>query len=224
MRQSNLKEALGSVETDWPLREGETLDATTKTARLSVLRKVLERGRPISVVDDFRQEFEAYYKAPLTSSSHLRQLSPILKEIVIQEHGQFFKDRFFSIIFDGASFDGDVVVIILRSVTADWEVVQKIVNVRHADSTVNNEELNGIIMDTLCTQLKLKPSNLFAVTNDCVSVNLKAVSFLSLWARSMIPMRCFSHILNRTGKLLGSLLSVNQLRLLLRGLSANFVR
>lgn len=198
LRQSNLQEALGSLQTEWPLNEGVTLDPATKAARLAILRKILEKGRPITIADDFRPEFEAYHKAPMTSSTHLRQLVPVLKELVFLEHQQLFKESFYSLIFDGASFDGDVVVIILRAVK-DWNIIQKVVNVRHADSTVNNEELNGIIIDTLCTQLKLKPANLFAVTNDCVSVNLKAVSFLSLWSRSMIPMRCFSHILNRTG-------------------------
>lgn len=50
-----------------------------------------------------------------------------------------------SVIFDGASEDGDLVAILFRYVK-DWKLHQKLIELKHADCTVDNKQLNAIIM------------------------------------------------------------------------------
>lgn len=64
-----------------------------------------------------------------------------------------------SVIFDGASEDGDLVAILFRYVK-DWTLHQKLIELKHADCTVDNKQLNAIIMKSF-TNLGVPSFSLF---------------------------------------------------------------
>lgn len=98
----------------WPVNQGVTLPESTKVARLHCLRKTFERGYPITHIDHYREEEEKFYGEPMTSSSNMTALTPILKEILNQEFRELFAGRNISVIFDGCSWQGDLVCVIFR--------------------------------------------------------------------------------------------------------------
>jgi hypothetical protein len=99
------------------MNQGEGLPESTKVARLHCLRKTFQRGYPISHIDDFREEEEKFYGEPMTSSSNMLKLVPVLKEVLNQEFREMFSERDISIVFDGCSFEGDLVCVIFRYTT-----------------------------------------------------------------------------------------------------------
>lgn len=87
---------------------------------------------------------------------------------------------------------------ILRTVK-DWEIVQKLVELRHDNSTVDNKKLNGILQDAFYA-FGISPENLLGTSNDSAAVNILAMTFLGLWARRCNSIECFAHIFNRIGQ------------------------
>lgn len=138
----------------------------TKAARITVLRQFLSAGDPLSSIDTYRLEFEKFHSQPMVGSSHMAKLLPVLDKMVTQELREFYKGKKVFLIFDGATFDGDVLVLILRTVN-DWKIFQKIVQVRHADSTLNNKELNAFIIQTLCQDMALQAENFLGCLRLC---------------------------------------------------------
>lgn len=89
-----------------------------------------------------------------------------MAEIINIEFRELLVNTKISIIFDGASEDGDLVAILFRYVK-DWKLHQKLIELKHADCTVDNKQLNAIIMKTF-TNLGVPsfPNSLFIfVTN-----------------------------------------------------------
>jgi hypothetical protein len=72
---------------------------------------------------------------------------PILVELINKEFREILVNKKISIVFDGASVDGDLVAVIIRYMSG-WTLQQKLVNMRHADCTVDNKQLNSILMQT----------------------------------------------------------------------------
>ncbi len=147
----------------WPVDEGVTLSPELKAKRITLVRKNFDCGHPLSHIDSYRPELEKFYSMHIPHSSHLGKyyiiylfcfgffllcrLIPILAEIINIEFRDILVNTKISIIFDGASVDGDLVAILFRYMK-DWKLHQKLVQLKHAECTVDNNQLNGIIMQT----------------------------------------------------------------------------
>jgi hypothetical protein len=80
-----------------------------------------------------------------------------------------------------------------------WDIVQKLVELRHDDATVDNRKLNGILQSAFHS-FGISPENLLGTSNDSAAVNILAMTYLGLWARKCVPIECFAHIFNRGGQ------------------------
>ena len=79
-----------------------------------MVRAFLKSGTPLSRLEYFRELFEETGFS-ITSSSHMRQLIPF----ILEENSTISKElmgKDVSIIFDGATRDGEVLVLLLRFV------------------------------------------------------------------------------------------------------------
>jgi hypothetical protein len=86
-----------------------------------------------------------------------------LAEVLNNEFREILAGTKISIIFDGASEEGDLVAIIFRFIK-DWKIHQKLVQLKHACCTVDNKQLNSIIMkvfDSLGVFLSLQCTHSF---------------------------------------------------------------
>lgn len=193
----------------WPKGEGAYLDLATKKLRIEALAAVLEHGRPLSVLDEFRHLVERDgADGTLTDSSHMANLIPLFGEAM---DAKLAKMKFYSIgiIFDGLSSQGDWVSVLLRGVLVgeSMEVVQLLLDMPHTSSAYNHTALNQILLHAIGKlRHQLGPSEsgtdlIRFFIHDDAQVNKKSVRFLreGLYVNSM-DISCLCHVLERIGE------------------------
>ena len=98
-----------------------------------------------------------------------------------------------AIIFDGTTRDGEALVVLVRFVES-WTIKQRIVRLRLLKSSVNGDELAGIIIEVLHRKINIQENSLLAAMRDRASVN-------TLFCYpDMIDIGCISHFLNKVGE------------------------
>ena len=102
---------------------GDSLPDSTRVYRVKVVTAMLKAGIPLSKIDLFRDLLEEYAYA-LTSSTHLRQLTPFILQEELSRIKKEISNRSLSIIFDGTTHVCEAFVVLLRYITDDWEVKQ----------------------------------------------------------------------------------------------------
>ena len=103
-----------------------------------------------------------------------------------------------SIIFDGTTRLGEVLVLILHYVQ-DWEVKQRLVRVDFLQKSLNAEELARQIISALSVTLSVESNNLVAIMRDGASVNGAAMRILKIMYPKALDVRCVSHTLDLVG-------------------------
>jgi hypothetical protein len=113
---------------------------------ISIANKLgLTAGLNIYQFDDLRELFERGGYS-LTSSNHLRQLIPLLRERELERLRLLTSNRPYSFIFDGATHVGEFVIVIIRQIdtnTLDYE--QNVIALTHLDKSSNSSELASIL-------------------------------------------------------------------------------
>jgi hypothetical protein len=103
----------------WPKGEGVNLSPQTKALRIKALMTALEHRRPLAVLDEFRTFIDGDGSGgTLTSSSHLALLLPLVENYLDQEI-KAMRFHSLSVIFDGASDDGERVLVLVHGVYED---------------------------------------------------------------------------------------------------------
>lgn len=186
-----------------PAGEGATLSVEVLGHRLQVLRQVLQVGDPLSRIDYYREYFEKP-GLPLTSSSHMRQLIPLLRRQLQQELISAVGERVFSVIFDGTSYEGEIFAIICRYWDGGFQ--QKLVQLKHSDKPATAHLLCLILQQALTKRLGGDAMDrVVGFISDSASVNFAAVRQLKDQTSSdAIHLPCWSHILALIGKSLTS--------------------
>lgn len=98
--------------------------------------------------DELRELFERGGYS-LTSSSHLRQLIPLLRERELKRLSALTSNRLYSLIFDGATHVGELVIVIVRQIdtnTLNYE--QNVIALTHLDKSSNSSELASILNES----------------------------------------------------------------------------
>ena len=117
--------------------KGEMLSDNQRVFRVKVLETFLKAGVPLHKMDDFHELLEeGGYR--LTSAPYMRQLIPFVKK----EEEEKIKDEIsgtnVAVIFDGTTRLGEALAIVIRFVTADWEIKQR-----------DGASVNGAVMRTV---------------------------------------------------------------------------
>jgi hypothetical protein len=188
-----------------PIGEGEKLDPKVVVFRLKVLKRVLQAGDPVTRVDDYRDLFEEGGYA-LTTSSHMRQLIPLLHQRLLEQDAVILKDKLVTIIFDGTSYMGELLLVIVRYYH-DGQFHQRLIRLRHSDVPLNAVSLAFVLHEAL-TRLGLAGKNVIAFIKDAAEVNFAAVTALKdhpdYGMGRALSLFCYSHMFNRVGKKLQS--------------------
>jgi hypothetical protein len=184
-----------------PEGEGAKLDAQILAFRLRVLETVLKAGHSITAVDHYRELFESGGFA-LTDSSHMRQYVPLLRKHCLLKDQSFVKDKLVSLIFDGTSHFGELLLVIARC-WSGTSFEQRLIRLRHSDVPLDASILGSVLLRALNT-LQIDGASVVAFIKDGASVNLKAVEDLKAVADhhlgKALNVTCWSHIFNRVGK------------------------
>jgi hypothetical protein len=186
----------------WPKGEGANLLPKTKIFRLKVLMTALDHGRPLAVVDEYRNLLvNDGSSGTLTSAAHMAHLLPLVN-LYLDHEFKSLKLYSVGIIFDGASDDGERVVSIARGVVVgeSMRIVQRLLALVHMDRSYNSATLNGIINKGL-VQNGVEATNVAFFVHDDVSVNKKSSAELKASIYSNVfDISCFSHVDQRIGE------------------------
>ena len=180
-------------------RKGETLPEEQKVYRAKVVFAFMEAGIPLSKLDcPALRELLEDSRFRLTHSRHMMDLVPfVLQEECSRTRGEVV-GKFISVIFDGTTRLGEVLVVVLRYIQ-DWEVKQRLVRVDFLQKSMNAEELARQIISALSVTLSVECNNLIAVMRDGASVNAAAMRTVKIMYPEALDIRCISHTLDLIG-------------------------
>lgn len=178
--------------------KGETLSMAQHVYRFKVVRTFLKAGVAINKIDQFRQIFEEQGY----SLSHSSNLSSMI-DVINKEKEKVKKEiagRNVSVIFDGTTHVAEAVNIILRFVSDDWKIEQRLVELLFVTKSMTGEELAQQLLSCLSTNLGINSALLLAAMRDRASVNDVAVRTLKILYPNVVDIGCFSHTLDHVGE------------------------
>ncbi len=100
--------------------------------------------------------------------------------------------KYASVIFDGTTRLGEVLVVVLRIVNG-WTVQQRLVRLKFLKKSMKGEEVARELIQLMSTELGIQSHLLLAATRDGASVNSVAMNTVSIIYPSVTDIRCFSH-------------------------------
>ena len=83
-----------------------------------------------------------------------------------------FKDDFIGVYHDGTTYMGEGFCIIFRCVKPDFSIVLRVVKLAFLAGSKNNKQISSLLMDTICHNIRIKPTNVLAFMHDSASSNL----------------------------------------------------
>ena len=178
---------------------GETLPVSTRVYRVKVVTSMLKAGLPLAKIDCFRDLLEDNGYA-LTNSSNLRQLLPFILEEEMASLKEEISGKHVSIIFDGTTHVCEAMVVVLRYMSSDWAIKQKVCRLMLLEKSLSGEEVARQIITVLSTELGIPSNLLVAAMRDRASVNSVAMSTVSIVYNRVMDVGCFSHTLDHVGE------------------------
>lgn len=130
-------------------------------------------------------------------------MSDIVPFILAQEHALIKQEicgRPLSVIFDGTCRLGEGMTIIVRFISPDWSIQQRLIRFELLAKSLAVEEVARVLICALSTQYGTTSEQVVAAMRDCVSVNNVAMCTLKVLYPSLIDVGCFSHTLDRVGE------------------------
>lgn len=178
--------------------KGEMLSDNQRVFRVRVLKTFLKAGVPLQKMDDFRELLEEGGYC-LTSVPNMRQLIPFVRK----EEEEMIKGEIsghnVSVIFDGTTRLGEALTIVVRFITADWEIKQRLVRLQLIAKSLKGDELAREIITVLAQQYNAQNSSLCAAMRDGASVNGAAMRTVKVVFPKVVDVRCFSHAIDGIG-------------------------
>ena len=101
-----------------------------------------------------------------------------------------------SVIFYGMSRLGEALAIILRFVTPDWRIEQRLVQVQMFSKSLTGEEIARELISVLSVNYSIRSANLLACMRDRASTNSVAVQTLKVVYPTLVDVSCFSHMID----------------------------
>lgn len=138
-REIHIVEALQKYSTQIHPK-GETLPDCTRIYRVKVVEAFLKAGIPLQKLDSFRSLLEES-AFNLSGSQHMRDLIPF---ILSEEHKQIqeeLRGKNISVIFDGTTHVAEAMAIIVRYVSSDWIISQRLVRALLVTKSMSREEV-----------------------------------------------------------------------------------
>ena len=177
---------------------GEMLSDNQRLFRIKTMKTFLKAGVPLQKLDDFRELLEeGGYR--LTSVPNMRQLIPFVRK----EEEEIIKGELaghnISVIFDGTTRLGEALAIVVKFVTADWEVKQRLVRLQLLAKSLKGEELAREIIMVLAQHYNVQNNSLCASMRDGSSVNGAAMRTVKIVFPKVVDVRCFSHAIDGVG-------------------------
>ena len=159
----------------------------------------LRAGIPLTKLDDFRELLEE--GAYRLSTRH--SLSDLIPFVLRREKAQIMEElsgRFVSVIFDGTCRLGEALCLIVRYLSDDCRIEQRLVALKMLQKSLKGEEIVREIISTLAIDYHVGPTNVLAAMRDRAATNNVALRTLKVLYPNLVDIGCFSHTLDHVGE------------------------
>ena len=109
-------------------------------------------------------------------------------------------DKFVSVTFDGTTRLGEAMSVVVRFVSNEWTLEQRLVKLQMLAKSMKGEEVAREIIHILATEYAIDPSHLVAAMHDRASVNDAAMKIVKVIYPNLLDVGCFSHTLDLVGE------------------------
>lgn len=169
--------------------------------RIDVVETFLRAGVPLAKVTYLRPLLEAG-NLRLTDRSHLAQYIPLLTDTEMERiKNEVESADYLSVIFDGSTYQGEALAILLRYLDGDWKEQQRLVRFHLLAKSLTGAQLARELVEALSTTLQLKPGKLIAGTRDGAAVNRVAMEHIkTILYPDILDVICMSHSLDNVGR------------------------
>ena len=196
-RERDIADSLIQHNSETNLR-GESLTTNQQVYHVKVVTAFLRAGVPLRKIEAFREILEEN-AFRLTDRRNMHDYVPfILKE----EEGRIRREidrRHLSVILDGTSRLGEALAIILRFVSDDWVLQQRLVRVQMLSKSLTGEELTRELIHVLSTTYGIETTNLLGAMRDRASTNGAAMQTLTVLYPLIVDIGCYSHTIDHVG-------------------------
>ena len=178
---------------------GENLPEETQVFRVKVVTAFLRAAVPLSKMEHFREIFEeSAYR--LTDRRHMFDLVPFIQKQELAKLRKEIDGKEVSVIFDGTTYLGEALAIVIRYVTNDWVIQQKLVRLQIFAKSLNGEEVARELISVLSVSYGIPSYSLLAAMRDRASVNEVAIKTLKIVYPNLVSVGCFSHTTDHVGE------------------------
>lgn len=197
-RDQTIEEALRKEKHN----KDSTLPVEERAYRLQVVEEFLKAGIPIRKMDKLRTLLERQGYRLSHSSNMMDYVTIIYKqeiERIKAEIRQGVSTRDVSVIYDGSTRQGEAIVILVRFVDDDWNIVQRLIRIDICAKAVNGDQLAQVLNECLSIEYGVRGESLIAAMRDGASVNQAALNRIQFIFPKTFNVVCFSHTLDNVG-------------------------
>lgn len=147
--------------------EGKTLPIEQQVYRVSVITAFLKAGIPMIKPSCFRSLMEMN-GLRLTDRSHMAKLIPFVLENEKTQLKLELGTKVISVVFDGSTRLGEVLVVVLRYLDDEWNIQQRLVRIKTLAKSMKGEEIARELIEVLSVHLSISSSRLVAAMRDSI--------------------------------------------------------
>ncbi len=178
---------------------GEHLPEAQQVFRVKVVTAFLRSGVPLNKLHYFREPFEeGGYR--LTDRHSLSDLVPFVQKREKDQVSSEITGRKISVIFDGTCRLGEALCLVVRYVSDNWAIEQRLVALKMLQKSLTGEEIARAVISTLSIDFQVSPTSLLACMRDRAATNNIALRTLKVLYPNIVNVGCFSHTIDHVGE------------------------
>ena len=175
---------------------GETLPSAVQVYRVKTF---LRAGVPLNKVDMFRELLEES-GIRLAGRRSLSDLVPFIRQQEIQPIRQEISGKKVLVIFYGTTRMGEAMAIILRFVTDDWVIQQRLIRLQLLAKSLTGEEIARELISVLKVDYGISQGTLVGTMHDRASTNSVAMATLRVLYPEILDVGCYAHTIDHVGE------------------------
>lgn len=143
--------------------------------RAETLEEHLKAGIEVGKIDKMRPWLERRCCMSLTRSDHLMEqyLGPLRKKHNAKLRGEV-KGELVAVAHDGTTHEGEAFTTTLRWLNGDVEFKARANRVHFLESSLDNEEISGILITDICQNAQKPLTDVMSINNDSASPNISS--------------------------------------------------
>ena len=155
----------------------------------------LKSAVPLGKICHFRELFEGVYRL-----GDRHTLSDLVQKQEKQHIVSELSGCQILIIFDGTCRLGEALCLVIRYISNDWAIKQRLISLKMLQKSLTGEDIAREVIPTLFIDYHATPTALLTCMRDRTATNNVAVRTLKVLYPNCVDIGCFSHTLDCVGE------------------------